>query len=302
MIGLRLAVQGLRDMRLHPLAHWLAYSAVTLVVFLAALFLFALSTINGMFSASRGEVMVQVYWHPGVDLDFVRTQWQDLSQVPWLVELQTYTPDEALAALTNRLERNAAGLPGVRGQAPGPEEAERAGPLLPPTALMTFAPRVADPDQWTTDMRAHLATLPGIERVESSPLRDELGRLWRSASRWLIWPVVAFLCLVLGLVVGSTVRLTLVSRQAEIGILQLVGATGSYIRIPLITSGLLLGCLGGLSGLGLLRLAHHYAAPLFAGPPLFIELFFPHPAHIALLVAVPGLMGVAGSWLAVRRG
>ncbi len=296
-----LLIRGARDMRLHPLAHWLAYSAVTLVVFLAGLFLMALSTVNGALSASRGEVMVQIYWRPDIDVNFVRAQWQDLSQSAWLASMETYTPEEALAALTQRLDREAAQGPGGAPSSFTPEDAERAGPLLPPTALLTFAPRVPDPDKWGAELRAHLSTLPGVERVEASPLRDELGRLWRGVSRWLIWPVVAFLCLMLGLVVGNTVRLTLATRQAEIGILQLAGATSGYIRLPLVSAGVLLGLLGGVSGLALLWVARHYLAPLFAIPPLSLDLLFPPSIQTRLLVGVPALTGALSAWLAVRR-
>ncbi len=297
-----LLVRGARDMRLHPLAHWLAYSAVTLVVFLAGIFLVALSTVDGALSASRGEVMAQVYWRPGIDINFVRAQWQEISQSAWLASMETYTPEEALAALTRRLDREASEGPGGAVSSFTPEDAERAGPLLPPTALLTFAPRVPDPDKWGADLRAHLSTLPGVERVEASPLLDELGRLWRGVSRWLIWPVVVFLCLMLGLVVGNTVRLTLATRQSEIGILQLVGATSGYIRLPLVSAGVLLGVLGGVSGVALLWVARHYSAPLFAMPPLSLDLLFPPPLHVCLLVAVPALTGALSAWLAVRRG
>lgn len=302
MSATRLIFQGLRDMRLHPLAHCLAWCAVTLVVFLAGLFLLALSTVNGAFSASRGEVAVQIYWRPGIDVNFVRTQWHDLKSSPWLGSMETYTPQEALEALTRRLALDSAASPGGDATALSPGDAAEAAPLLPPTALLTFSPRVPDPDQWALELRAHLATLPGVERVETSPLRDELGQLWRAASRWLIWPAVAFLCLILGLVVGTTVRLTLASRQAEISILQLVGATNGYIRLPLVTAGMLLGALGGASGLGLLVLAQGQVAPLLAGPPLSLDLLLPPREQMALLVAVPAFTGMISAWLAVRRG
>jgi cell division transport system permease protein len=167
--------------------------------------------------------------------------------------------------------------------------------------LLTFTPRVADPDKWSEELRAHLATLPGVERVEASPLRDELGRLWRGAGQMIIWPMVAFLCLMLGLVVGNTVRLTFISRQAEIDILRLVGATNWYIRLPLVSTGVLLGALGGGSGLALLWIARHFFAPLFAGPPLNMELFFPPAVQSGLLILVPALTGAVSAWLAVRR-
>jgi cell division protein FtsX len=93
----------------------------------------------------------------------------------------------------------------------------------------------------------------------------------------------------------------LVTRQAEIGILQLVGATSGYILLPLVSSGMLLGVLGGLSGLGLLWVACQYLTPLFAVPPLSLILLFPPAFQAWLLVIVPGLTGALSAWFAVRR-
>ncbi len=171
---------------------------------------------------------------------------------------------------------------------------------LPPTALLTFAPREADPEKWSADTLAYLKSLPGVERVAASPLRDELGKAWRSASRFVIWPTVGFLGVVLALVVGNTVRLTLSTRREEIDILQLVGARNWYIRLPLMVAGALQGLLGGGLACLLLAAVHWRFRTALNVPPLLLELRLPPPEQAALLLAVPVLMGILGSWIAVR--
>jgi len=295
----RLLGRGVADLFLHPWAQLLSMAAVTLVVFLSGLFLMALATVDAELSASRGETVYQVYWRPGTDMGHVRGQWEEMRNLPWLASVETYSPDEALTALARRMGETAGGagggLPGgldvgfLSGKSP-----------LPPTALLTFAPREADPEKWSADTLAYLKALPGVERVAASPLRDELGKAWRSASRFVIWPTVGFLGVVLALVVGNTVRLTLSTRREEIEILQLVGARNWYIRLPLMVAGALQGLLGGGLACLLLAAVHWRFRTALNVPPLLLELRLPPPEQAALLLAVPVLMGILGSWIAVR--
>ncbi|MGJ3522526.1 cell division protein FtsX [Nitratidesulfovibrio sp. D1] len=289
----RLLGRGVADLFLHPWAQLLSMAAVTLVVFLSGLFLMALATVDAELSASRGETVYQVYWRPGTDMAHVRGQWEELRHLPWLASLETYSPDEALDALARRM--------GETGAAGGPDIGFLSGKSpLPPTALLTFAPREAEPEKWAADTLAYLKALSGVERVAASPLRDELGKAWRSASRFVIWPTVGFLGVVLALVVGNTVRLTLSTRREEIEILQLVGARNWYIRLPLVVAGALQGLLGGGLACLLLLLMHWRFRTALNVPPLLLELRLPPPEQAVLLLAVPVLMGILGSWIAVR--
>lgn len=292
----RLLGRGVADLFLHPWAQLLSMAAVTLVVFLSGLFLMALATVDAELSASRGETVYQVYWRPGTDMAHVRGQWEELRHMPWLASLETYSPDEALDALARRMSET-----GTGGSGNEPDMGFLSGKSpLPPTALLTFAPREADPEKWAADTQSFLKAMPGVERVAASPLRDELGKAWRSASRFVIWPTVGFLGVVLALVVGNTVRLTLSTRREEIEILQLVGARNWYIRLPLVVAGALQGLLGGGLASLLLLVVHWRFRTALNVPPLLLELRLPPPEQAALLLAVPVLMGILGSWIAVR--
>lgn len=308
----RLLGRGVADLFLHPGVQLLSLAAMALVIFLSGLFLMALATVDAELSASRGETVYQVYWRPGTDMAHVRGQWEEIRHLPWLASSETYSPDEALDALSRRMSETGAGGPvgGPSGGLSGGSTGSAGSGLdvgflsgrspLPPTALLTFAPREADPEKWAAETLAYLKALPGVERIAASPLRDELGKAWRSASRFVIWPTVGFLGVVLALVVGNTMRLTLESRRAEVEILQLVGARRWYIRLPLMVAGALRGLLGGGMACGLLWLVHWKFRTALDVPPLLLELRLPPPEQGALLLAVPVLMGILGGWIAVR--
>lgn len=290
----RLLWQGVRDLSLNPWAQLATLGAVTMVAFLSGLFLMALTTLDFQLGMVRGETAFQVYWHPGTDMAQIREQWEKYPYLPGFRHVRTYTPDEALRELGSRLGRSGGTLEGGF-----PFLAEKSP--LPATALLHFAPEDADIERWMADTAGFLKAQPGVSRVVTTPLRDELGRAWRTVSSYVIWPSVAFLVLVLGLVVANTVRLSLLARAHEIEILQMVGAFTWYVRLPLVTSGALLGLGGGCIALGLLKLTHTQIRDVLNFPPLLMEIRFPDwPLAVALVLA-PGVMGAVASWLAVRR-
>lgn len=296
-IILRLVVQGLRDLGLNPWAQMLTLAAVSLVAFLAGLFLMALVTLNHQLGTVRGETVFQVYWRPGTDMAIIKEQWEGIKHVPGYVKIKTYTPDEALRSLGTRIGRPQRG-PGSLGAA-FPALGETSP--LPPTALVTFLPDEERFDAWIAEVTDYLQKLPGVERVAATPLRDELGHAWRKISQYVMWPSMAFLCLVLALVVGNTIRLSLVSRSQEIEILRLVGAFTWYIRLPLLVGGAAQGFFGGCFALTLLHFVHTHIKDVLNFPPLLMEIRFLPPELAALLVLVPTAMGILGSWTAVSE-
>ena len=286
----RLFMQGVKDLGINPLAQFFTLTAVTLVAFLSGLFLMALTTLNYQLGTTRGETAFQVYWRVGTNMDEVRSQWAEFANMPGYTHVKTYTPEQALEELDRRMDKSRGSFPVLSEKSP-----------LPPTALVFFVPdNVPDVEKFIQDTAGYLQNLPNVERVITTPLRDELGQAWRRISHYVMWPSVVFLTLVLGLVVGNTVRLSLLSRGHEMEILQMVGAQNWYIRFPLVVSGGLTGLIGGALGLGLLALAHSQLRHALYFPPLLMEVhFLPHNLCLAL-VLVPCLTGMAASWLAVR--
>ncbi len=290
---LRLVWQGIRDLRLNPWPRFAALCAVTLVTFLSGLFFMALATLNYQLGLTRGETAFLVYWHPGTDMGQVREQWDGYALMPDFQYLRTFTPEQALEELGERLGRTHGslekGFPFLASKSP-----------LPPTAVIFFAPSPANLETWVEETTSALRTQPGVERVVTTPLRDELGRAWRQVSRYVMWPSVILLTLVLGLVVGNTVRLSLLARAHEIEILQLAGAFNWYIRLPLIVSGAVTGLAGSMLAFGLLLLIHSQIRDALNFPPLLMEIRFPPQDMILALLVVPTFMAAAASWLAVR--
>jgi cell division transport system permease protein len=100
-------------------------------------------------------------------------------------------------------------------------------------------------------------------------------------------------------IIGVTIRLTILQRAREISIMRLVGATNWFIRGPFLLEGALKGLLGGLLSLVL----------CYAGYILFRDksggtlsgLIFFRPEHMALIIVFGVLLGLCGSLVSVGR-
>lgn len=289
---LRLLRQALRDVSLNPWAQLLTLAAVTLVAFLVGLFLMAITTLDHQLTVIKGETVFQVYWRPGLEQKLVNEQWQQLKMLPGFAHMQTYTPAEALRELEERIGRNSSSrnFPFLLQDNP-----------LPATALLTFTPAEDDYERWLGETTSYLARLPGVERVSSTPLRDELGQAWRKVSSYVLRPVIIFLALVLGLVVGNTVRLALLSKSQEVEIMRLVGAFNWYIRFPLLVIGGLQGFVGSALALFILRFIHLQIQNVLNFPPILMEIKFLSASTIAFMLLIPTVLGIMGGWVGIKR-
>ncbi|MGH7510187.1 MAG: cell division protein FtsX [Gemmatimonadales bacterium] len=100
-------------------------------------------------------------------------------------------------------------------------------------------------------------------------------------------------------IIGVTIRLTVLQRAREISIMRLVGATNWFVRGPFLLEGALKGLLGGLLSLVL----------CYAGYILFrdnsggtlADLIFFGPEQMALLIIFGVLLGLGGSMVSVGR-
>ena len=106
-------------------------------------------------------------------------------------------------------------------------------------------------------------------------------------------------------IIANTIRLTLFARQEEIDILRLIGATTSFIRIPYLLEGAVLGALGSTLSLVMLKFMYELfrqqmqTTGRFSGIDSLMA-FFPPSVCVALIAVGMGL-GFAGSFVSIRR-
>lgn len=285
---LRPIARGFKDLTLNRKNLALTLAAVTLVVYLAGLFLLMLNAVNAELGRERGEALFQIYWAVDAPPEQINAQWTALKNLPNLVEIKTFTPEQGLSELARNLKNE--DMSWLKADNP-----------IPHTALVSFDPPADNATAWVEEMIKSLREQPGVAKVSVNRVNNDLRQAWASFSHKVIWPVIIFLGLVLGLIVGNTIKLSLLHRQNEVEIYRLVGARQWFIVMPLLVNGAVQALTGGLLALGLLKLTQLSLSDLLNFPPLSLRLEFLPPSQALLLLLIPALVGLLSSWLVSRN-
>jgi len=134
----------------------------------------------------------------------------------------------------------------------------------------------------------------------------KLDRLRNIAGLVVITIGLAF-AVVAVVIIGTTIRMTVLQRAREIAIMRLVGASDWFVRGPFLLEGALKGFLGGAFAVLLCWLAlvlfRGQAASAGTDPSIygFSGLLFFKPIHVALVMLFGILMGLGASLVSVGR-
>ena len=118
--------------------------------------------------------------------------------------------------------------------------------------------------------------------------------------------VLAVLLVVSLLIISNTVKMAMYSRQDEIGIMKMVGATNGFIRLPFVVQGFLLGMMGaGLAFAAQWWLYDAMVAKLAVMDTLNMFRFVPFERLMVPMIftfAAAGLfVGIVGSWSSIQK-
>ncbi len=149
----------------------------------------------------------------------------------------------------------------------------------------------------------YLLTLPGVLKVQYG--REWIERFYSFIRLLRIIVILSGSLLILTstFMIASTISLTLLSRDRELELLRLFGASSAYIRLPYFLEGALQGFLGASLGLGTLYLLFNWITLQFSGSALFgyFPFAFLPPATIALIITLSTLLCAAGSYTSTRK-
>lgn len=169
----------------------------------------------------------------------------------------------------------------------------------------TFQVKVKDINK-IKNVADEIKKIDGINLVKyGEGMVEQLVSVFTVVHKICLGAVVA-LVLVTAFLISNTIKITISSRQREIGIMRLIGASNLNIRIPFIIEGLLLGALGSIVPIlltiyGYTALYKNFDGHLFSP---FIKLIKPVPFvyTTSLILLVIGVaVGMFGSWRAVRK-
>lgn len=179
-----------------------------------------------------------VYLRDGATQDEVDALRDALKRVPGVKSVRYLSSGDA------RIEFGQREIDGNRKLAAVPVEA------FPASLEIDVAPETPDAD--LGDMVAKMKQLPSVDGIETyRSWTEKLARLVRGGVAASALLALVVLAAVLA-VVGSTMRLALQRRRAEVEVLKLVGATDAFVRNPFVVEGSVQGALGAGGAIALL--------------------------------------------------
>lgn len=263
-----------------------AIGTVAIPIVLLGLFLFAHGTLAGAGRQLLDQIEISVYLHSDVTPAQVTAIGRLLAQDPRIASVQFVPKKQGLAELR-----------------------EHTNGIID-TALLTENPL---PDKFRVKARvpeqvpavaASIRRIKGVNNIIYG--QQTVARLLQLGAvlRRIGIGVIAVFLAVAGIIISNTIRLTVFARRREIAIMQLVGATNTYIRLPFICEGMIDGVIGALLAIGVLAVARAMLWPrlLEALPWVRLSVMPVAPgALVGELILVGGAIGLVASWISVGR-
>jgi cell division transport system permease protein len=256
-------------------------SVVTIAFSLFAFGLFGLLVLN-VDRALRGveeHVEIVAFLADGTLPEAVSVAMGDISSFPEVAQVQEVSPEQALAR--------------ARAELPEFQDVFDAS-FLPPSIEVRLKEGHRDPKS-VKEVTQRIQTYPFVDDVRYG--EDWVKKLYdirniagaAGIALGLLFAAVAVI------IIGTTIRMTVLARAREISIMRLVGATDGFVRRPFLVDGFLKGLIGGL-----LALLLTWGASAVISHSLIQTAFF-DPGIATLGVLGGGIIGLLGSALSVGR-
>jgi len=165
---------------------------------------------------------------------------------------------------------------------------------LPPSVRITVRSGFASLHELAS-LEQKMLLIPGVTEVWSGKeLVERLERITRTVMFLNIGILVIVFCAVL-FIAFQTVESSIAARHHEIQIMELVGATGTTVRLPFVIEGTAQGILGGAAAFVLAVVFHRLTTVVIPATAL--------PIGLVLLadLGLGALSGIAGSLIALNR-
>lgn len=154
------------------------------------------------------------------------------------------------------------------------------------------------------DTAKQISSLEGVYKVRDySDVAAKLTSLDHLVATAGFW-IVLILSLVSVFILSNTIRITMFSRRLEISVMKSVGATNSFVRLPFVVEGILIGLFSGLLASGLLALIYDKTLKTITG---IVPFFQPLPLGtvmgqiILLFIAAGALFGALGGGITIGK-
>ncbi len=266
---------------------------IGLALFVLAAVLFVMENLSSVARGVESSLSMHLYLNDQVSPAESGMLMDEISKVSGVAAVSYVSRDDALLDLKKFMADEAVLLEGLDADNP-----------LPASIQVSFESS-SHAQQVFREIEQRYSNHPAFEYIQFSrsvieDLVNNLKRVRRGAMLGLL-----LVLLMTAFIISNTIQLALYSRRQEIEIMRLVGATEDFIRMPFLIEGFLQGFCGALCAIGLLYFARagltEFASKVEFLKMLHFETSFLSLSSVCLVILVGVLVGVAGSYYAVRR-
>ena len=276
--------EALVNLRRHGLMTVAAITTIAVALSLIGSFLLTFYQINVATTRTVGDFEMRVFCQQSVKKAQIPKLQALIAGLPGVGSVRYVSKEEAFKEGTKNQAIDLAGMPNLFNE-------EFVVKLNDPRRASSVAAKIGG---WKNNIQE--VALP----------EDELNDVLRIANVVRNIGVIGGAILLMGalLVVSNTVRISLFARRREIKIMQIVGVSGWFIRLPLLLEGLIHGLTGGLlAAVAVALIGRNVEAQIRLHLAMIARYF--QPVDLlrfgAAVVGVGVLIGAFGSLLSMRR-
>ncbi len=278
--------EALLSFRRAPLLSGLSVTTIAFSLFTVGLFLLVALNLRQALKGLEERVEIVAFVLRGTPPETITLASQDIAAFPEVQDVEFVSEEQALARARRELVEF--------------RDAYHDLQVNPLPASLEI--RLKDGFRNASSVQSVAERVKGFSFVEDVRYgRDWIERLdrLRNVTGIVGLAIGAAFAAVAIVIIGVTIRLTILQRAREISIMRLVGATNGFVRGPFLLEGSLKGLFGGL-----LSLVFCYAGfRLFRDSNIgsLTGLVFFGPQHMGLLVLFGVALGLGGSLVSVGR-
>jgi cell division transport system permease protein len=262
--------------------------AVTVTLILVGVFLALVFNLNNFASNVESDVEMSVYLDPTLEKDQVEAIQGELESIDKVGSVKYSSKEEQLNQLMKDMGQTEWDL------------FEQDNPLSDTYVVKTSKP------QDISSVADEVGELDGVDKVDYG--ESTVDSLFTVSKYSRIIGAILIIGLVFTAIflISNTIKITIIARSREIGIMKLVGATNSFIRWPFFIEGLMLGVLGAIIPIAIVLGGYYYLSNnvsqnIDIG---FVQIlpYAPFAFQLSgLLLAIGAVIGVWGSVMSVRK-
>ena len=235
-----LCKQGAKNVFINRMMSFACIGVMTACLLLIGFAISLSKNISSMVSYVEGQNEIVAFVREGVDEERCQQLLQELKNLDNVADVQYVSKEEALASERESFGDLAELLDGLEADNP-----------LPASYRITLRD--------LNKLDAMLDRLSGISDLQEINAPVELSRTITALQRILFYAgsaVVAVLVIVTLIIISNTVKLTIFSRRREINIMKYCGATNTYIRLPYLIEGTIVGLAAALLSYGIVYILY----------------------------------------------